>query len=49
MARIRLHDGKTRVWNKADECPDRMQELGADVWNARGVKVPGTAIRSKVF
>ena len=28
MAGIRLHEGKTRVWNKAGECPEEIAELG---------------------
>ena len=33
VAGIRLHDGNTRVWNKAGECPERAEELGPNVWN----------------
>ena len=36
-AGIELHAGKTRVWNRAGECPLDMVELGDDVWNAAGM------------
>ena len=34
---IELHAGKTRVWNKAGECPPDVVELGDEVWNAGGI------------
>ena len=46
VAGIRLHDGQTRVWNKAGECPERVEELGPDVWNPQGVKILGTPMGS---
>ena len=32
-AGIRLHEGKTRVWNRGGECPAHTQNLGPDLWN----------------
>ena len=49
VAGIRLHDGKTRVWNKAGECPERVAELGPDVWSPQGVKILGTPVGSRNF
>ena len=49
VAGIRLHDGKTRVWNKAGECPERVAELGSDVWSPQGVKILGTPVGSGDF
>ena len=48
-AGIRLHTGKTRVWNRAGVCPEEMTELGPDVWNPEGVKVLGTTLGSRKF
>ena len=31
MTGIRLHEGETRVWNKAGECPEEIAELGPEV------------------
>ena len=42
--RIRLHIGKTQVWNRAGVCPEGMAELGPEVWNPEGVKVLGTPV-----
>ena len=33
MAGIQLHEGKTRVWNKAGVCPPEVAELGDEVWS----------------
>ena len=33
LARIELHEGKTRVWNRAGECPPGMVVFGDDVWS----------------
>ena len=30
------------MWNKAGECPERVEELGPVVWNPQGVKILGT-------
>ena len=39
---IRLYEGKTRVWNKAGECPEETAELGPEVWSPEGVKIFGS-------
>ena len=49
MAGIRLHEGKTRVWNKAGECPEEIAELGPEVWSPEGVKILGTPVGSGEF
>ena len=38
-AGIRLHTGKTRVWNRGGIVPARVEELGPDVWSGDGMKV----------
>ena len=48
-AGIRLHGGKTRVWNKAGICPPNMGDLGPEVWNAEGIKILGTPVGSTPF
>ena len=40
---IRLHTGKTRVWNRGGIVPARVEELGPDVWSGDGMKVLGNA------
>ena len=45
---MRLHTGKTRVWNRASVCPEGTAEFGPDVWNPEGVKV-GTIVGSRAF
>ena len=49
MAGIRLHERKTRVWNKAGECPVEIVELGPEVWSPEGVKILGTPVGSGEF
>ena len=49
QAGIRLHSGKTRVWNRASVCPEGMAELGPEVWNPESVKVLGTPVGSRAF
>ena len=44
-AGIRLHNGKTRTWNKEGEVPERMPEMGPEVWSPAGLKILGTAGR----
>ena len=46
---MRFHDGKTRVWNRAAECPKRVAELGFDVWNPHSAKILGTPVGSGDF
>ena len=37
MAGIQLHEGKTKVWNRAGECPPDVADHGDEVWSPRGV------------
>ena len=46
-AGIRLHAGKTRVWNSASMCPPNVVDLGAEVWNPEGIKIIGTPVGSR--
>ena len=48
-AGIRLHVGKTRVWNRASVCPLDVVDLGAEVWNPEGVKILGVPVGSRQF
>ena len=48
-AGIRLHAGKTRMWNKASERPPNIDDLGDEVWNPEGIKVLGTPVGSDAF
>ena len=48
-AGVELHAGKTRVWNRAGDCPPDMEELGPEVWNAAGIKILGTPVGSAEF
>ena len=33
MAGTQLHEGKTRVWNRAGDCPPDVADLGDEVWS----------------
>ena len=48
-AGIRLHAGKTRVWNREAICPPDIQEIGDEVWNPEGIKILGTPVGSHHF
>ena len=48
-AGIRLHTCKTRTWNRATQDPERMEELGANVWNPEGLKVLATPVGTPRF
>ena len=48
-ARIRLHTGKTRMWNFGGERPVDMEDLGPDVWNPEGIKMLGTPVGHPEF
>ena len=48
-AGIRLHHGKTRVWNAAGMIPDGIQDLGPEVWSPEGLMVLGTPLGSDAF
>ena len=43
-AGIRLHTGKTRVWNQAGECPPGMGDFPPEVWSPEGMKILGTLL-----
>ena len=49
VAGIRLHTGKTRVWNRAAERPPDMDDLGNEVWNPEGIKILGIPVGSPQF
>ena len=49
VAGIRLHQGKTRVWNKSQLQPPNVEELGPDVWQPKGITVLGTPIGSEDY
>ena len=44
VAGIWLHQGKTRVWNRAGLRPPNLEDLGRDVWSPEGIKVLGTPV-----
>ena len=48
-AGIRLHAGKTRVWNRASMCLPNVVDLGAEVWNPEDIKILGTPVGSRQF
>ena len=51
-ARIRVHTGKTQVWNKGGVAPNGMDKLGAGAWRGdsrlpcdeQGMKILGTPV-----
>ena len=49
VAGIRLHQGKTRVWNKAGIPPQNVEDLGPEVWQQSGITVLGTPIGSELY
>ena len=49
QAGIRLHSGKTRVWNKAGVHPHHIDDLGPDVWCKDGVRILGTPVGSDSY
>ena len=49
IAGIQLHEGKTRVWNRAGECPPDVADLGDEVWSPRCTKLLGTQVGSPEF
>ena len=49
VAGIRLHQGKTRVWNRGGVQPADVALSGPDVWEPQGVMVLGTPIGSPQF
>ena len=49
VAGIRLHEGKTKVWNRSGTAPEDIEELGEEAWQPEGLKVLGTPIGSPQF
>ena len=49
VAGIRLHQGKTRVWNKAGTQPEDVDTLGENAWQPGRVMVLGTPIGHEQF
>ena len=49
QAGIRLHSGKTRVWNKAGSHPLDIDDLGPEVWCKDGVRILGTPVGSDSY
>ena len=49
IAGIQLHEGKTRVWNRAGVCSDGVVGLGPEVWGPSGAKILGTPVGSPEF
>ena len=49
VAGIRLHQGKTRVWNAGGIPPEDVLELGRDAWQSHGLKVLGTPVGTRAF
>ena len=48
-AGIRLHTGKTRVWNQAGECSPGMGDFPPEVWSPEGMKILGTPVGTEEF
>ncbi len=48
---IELHSGKTRVWNKAGECPPQIDDLGGDerAWSPEDVVLLGVPVGTPAF
>ena len=49
VAGIRLHQEKTRVWNKSQLQPTNVEDLGPDVWQSKGITVLGTPTDSEDY
>ena len=49
VAGIRLHQGKTRVWNTIGQCPEDIADLGPEVWSIDGIKVLGPPLGNTKF
>ena len=44
VAGIRLHQGKTRAWNKGTTVPEHVEDISPEAWQPAGIKVLGTPI-----
>ena len=49
VAVIRLHLGKTKVWNKGGVEPEHIHTMGENAWQPSGILVLGTPIVSEQF
>ena len=49
VAGIRLHQGKTRAWNRGGIPPDNIADLGPEVWQPEGNTMLGTPIGSEPY
>ena len=49
VAGIRLHQGKTRAWNRGSIVPEDIEEISPEAWQPAGIKVLGTPIASDPF
>ena len=49
LAGIRLHLGKTKVWNKGGVEPEHIHTMGENAWQPSGIMVLGTPIGSEQF
>ena len=51
VAGIELHNGKTRIWNRAGVEPPNIQDLGGEegAWAPAGVKILGVPVGSEAF
>ena len=49
IAGIRLHQGKTRTWNKAGVVPNDIRNVGVEAWQPEGITVLGTPIGSELY
>ena len=49
VAGIRLHQGKTRAWNKGTIVPEHIEDINPEAWQPAGIKVLGTTIGSDQF
>ena len=48
MAGIQPHAGKTRVWNRAGQCLDEVEDPG-EGWSPKGIKILGTPVGCDEF
>ena len=49
VAGIRLHQGKTRVWNKSGIPPPDVHQMGPETWQPEGIEVLGTPMGSTQY
>ena len=49
IAGVRLHQGKTRTWNKAGVVLNDIRNVGVEAWQPEGITVLGTPIGSELY